>query len=100
MTPEDLAQIELALSPLDIHDGYSAAARSAALQFNTQVERERARFEEVRAAAGPAGAIPPSVEVELRATAAMYLVERARLVRVWRIPLRVPTGRRGTGTGG
>ncbi len=44
MTTEDLDRIDLVLSALVIHDGYSAEARSAALRFNSQVQQERSRF--------------------------------------------------------
>ena len=88
MTTEDLDRIDLALSALVIHDGYSAGARSAALRFNSQVQQERARFQRVRAAHDDVSTVPPDVEIELRAAAAMSGVERERIVRVWRIPLR------------
>jgi hypothetical protein len=94
MTTEDLNRIDLALSALVIHDGYSAGARSAALRFNSQVQHERCRFEHVRAAHGQVSTVSPDVEIELRAAAAMYVVERERIIRVWSIPLRARLARR------
>jgi hypothetical protein len=90
MTTEDLTGIDRALSALVIHDGYSAGAKSAALRFNAQIDEERSRFERARAIHERAGAVSPDVEIELRASAAMYLAERERIVRRWRIPLRQP----------
>lgn len=88
MTIEELENIDRALSLLVVADGCSADARTAALRFNSRLAAERLRFEGVRAAHQQARPIAPELEVELRASAAMFTDERERIVRLWRIPQR------------
>jgi hypothetical protein len=88
MTTGDLDCIDRALSVLVIHDGYSTGAKSAALRFNSQIQEERSRFECARATHEHARAVSLVVEIELRASAVMYEVERERIVRLWNIRLR------------
>jgi hypothetical protein len=97
VTTEDLDCIDRALSLLLIHDGYSAEAKSAALRFNSRIQQERSRFEGARAMHEQGRAVSPDVEIELRASAVMYTVERERIVRLWKIPLRAPVHARGDG---
>ena len=91
MTMEELDCIERALSALVVQDGFSPGAKQAALQFNSQLERERSRLlGGARAGQGDAGGFSSELEVELRGAAIMYAVERERVARLWRLPLRLP----------
>jgi hypothetical protein len=90
MTSEELDSIDHALSALAIHDGFCAGAKAAALRFNARVQQERSRCEGARATHEQARAVPADLEIELRAAAIMYVVERERIAARWRIPLRAP----------
>jgi hypothetical protein len=91
MTVEELDCIERALTALLTHDGCSPGAKQAASQFNARLERERARLlGGARPTQGDAGAFTSELEIELRGAAIMYAVERERVARLWRLPLRLP----------
>jgi hypothetical protein len=91
MTTEELDCIERALSALVVHDGYSPGAKRAALQFNSQLERERSRLlGRARLTQGEAHGVSSELEIELRGAAIMYAVERERVAQLWRLPLRLP----------
>jgi hypothetical protein len=88
MTSEDLDCIDGAFSALVVDESCSAGAKSAALRFNARIEQERSRFSGAGATRARAGEVSAELEIELRAAAAMFAVERDRIVRLWRIPLR------------
>ncbi len=91
MTTQDLDCIDRALSVLVIGDGYCAGAKSAAQRFNSQIQQERSRLKCARATHEQARRVSPDVEIELRASAVMYVVERERIVRLWSISSRLPS---------
>ena len=93
MTTQDLDRIDRELSALDAQGASCAEAKRAALRFNAQLEQERARLKGARATQGRARPIPMKLEIELRAAAVMYGVERERVVRRWNIPLRARVAR-------
>ncbi len=92
MTNEDLDGIDRALRVIVVPDGYSAGAKDAALRFNARLHEERSRFERARATYEETHTVSAQLEIELRASAAMFAVERERLVRFWRLPLRALAG--------
>jgi hypothetical protein len=93
MTTEDLDRIDHALSALVIPGGSCPDAQNAALRFNSQLEQERSRLRRARATHEQARVVSPDVEVELRAAAAMYALERERIARRWNISLREAVAR-------
>jgi hypothetical protein len=76
MSLEELDRIEHELKILSMADA-RADACDAIQRYNTEIERHRATI----AAARQAGMVRPEIEVELRAAAVLYAVERERLVR-------------------
>ncbi|HET9597435.1 MAG TPA: hypothetical protein VFP65_17735 [Anaeromyxobacteraceae bacterium] len=76
MSPEELDRIEHELKILSAAEARPDACE-AIQRYNAEIERHRAAI----AAARREGAVKPEVEVELRAAAILYAVERERLVR-------------------
>jgi hypothetical protein len=88
MSSADLDRIDSVLTPLVASDACSDDAKAAVQRFNAQIEQERSRLGAARARLGASGSLPVELAVALEAAVVMLAVERDRIVRRFRVPLR------------